>query len=152
LELRPKLVWRVISPIVAVGVLLVLYPVPWTAWLAVANFGLMALGAHRGYIRVEQGTIFRRGIIRWDKPFFLDELADVSLRRIWDRGGWYVELELKSRDGTTFSFQPRWWTNAARLLHAVAVSASAHIPDEPRGSLWKLDLAAETQNRLAEHL
>ena len=85
----------------------------WQIWLTMAWLTALAIGAQRSYIRVERGTIFRRGVVRWAKPLVLDNLTDISLQRRWGRGdNPHVELSLQSRDGTTFSFEPRWWTNA----------------------------------------
>jgi hypothetical protein len=155
LELRPKIVWRLLSPTLAVGALVLGWGDwrSWQIWLTMAWLTALAIGAQRSYIRVEQGTIFRRGLFRWDKPLVLDSLIDISLQRRWGRGdNPHVELSLESRDGTCFSFQPRWWTNADQLLHIVAVAASANVPDPPPRGLWKLNLNAKTRERLAEHL
>ena len=155
LELRPKIVWRLLSPAVAAGALVLFWGVwtSWQLWLTMAWLAGLAIGAQRSCIRVERGTVFRRGIFRWAKPLVLDNITDISLQRRWGRGdNPHVELSLKSRDGTTFSFEPRWWANADQLLHVVAVSASANVPDPPPRGLWKLNLDAKTRDRLAEHL
>ena len=154
-ELRPKAVWRLLSPAPAVGVLALFWGdwTVWQMWLTMAWLTALAIGAQRGCIRVEQGRIFQRLVFRWGKPFLLDHLSEVSLRRKWDRGdNPHIELSMKSSDGTSFSFQPRWWTNADRLIHLVAVAASADVPDPPPRGLWRLDLDQRTRERLAGHL
>ncbi len=154
LEMRPKVIWRFACPALAAGALVLLWgDRSWQLWMATVWLAVLAFGAQRSFIRIEDRTIYRRGVVRWHEPFQLDDLTDVSLRREWTLGrNPRIELSLRSQDGASFSFQPRWWTNEGRLLHLVAVAASEEVSGPVPGRSWKLDLDAQTERRLARHL
>jgi hypothetical protein len=154
LELRPKLGWRLLSPALAAGSV-VLFWGSWTSlrfWLPVVVMGAFAIEAQRSYIRVERGVIFRRGAVRWNEPFVLDDLVEITFQRRWGRGDDpHLELRLKSRGGLSFSFQPRWWSHADQLVRIAAAAAVDDTASGIPGHVWKLDLNAKTRERLIEY-
>ena len=79
-ELRPRMVWRLALPVLALG---------WP-WLdadqgPLVRYGidlvlvLLATAAWRQYARLEDGVIFERGVFRWYPPLLLGEVEEVSL-------------------------------------------------------------------------
>ena len=120
--MRPKLSWRVLLPVLFVlGTLSVVAWGGFFRWSGTAVLGALTVSAYRGYVRIEDGVLYRRGTLRWYPPFRLESLATVALHREWDfRLPFpHLVLSLKSMDGPFMELSLRWWSDSDELVRII---------------------------------
>jgi|GEM_PF-4818783 len=135
LHVEPKLLWKWVGPLLPLGLagFALSADAPSWFWLLVAYSCASAAGAWRSLIRIEAGVISRRGLLRWHREFVLGDLAEVTFQRRWGLPSFdpHLELTLRAHSGSVFSFQPRWWADADRLIRLVALATAGDTSDRP---------------------
>lgn len=154
LEMRPKVVWRVVNP--AVGVLFAVAGMASggpRAWIGGLTFAVLGAAAFRGYIRVQDGVLYRRGTFRWHPPFALDDLTDVAIQRVWYSTIYpHLELRIFDSDRNVETVSLTWWSNWESLAAIVALTASEPTIEQPDHREWRLDLDHRTRRWLDPYL
>jgi hypothetical protein len=146
-EMRPRAVFRFGLPIAAVGWLALPDQSRWSLYLVPIGLLVTALAAWRDYVRIEEGVIYERGLVRWARPQLLSEVTSISLHyETFGRDLPHRELRLWSSHGLVL-ISLRWWSNHKPFLDAVRSYLSGPGPPG-QGRIWKVKIDAKTRRRL----
>jgi hypothetical protein len=152
--MRPKPVWGWANA--ALAVVCTIGAVSEGGWqlpLGAAFALLTSASAFRSYIRVEDDVLFRRGIVRWQRPVDLQRLRSVTLIRMWSRElAPHLELWIHDQDGHAQGVSLRWWSNWRGLLALLMESPSVGPANASGRQQWLTDLDPKTRRRLQELL
>jgi hypothetical protein len=132
--MRAKLVWRLLSGgLVACWTCAAIAAASWTGVVAAVVFAALVVSPFRGFIRIEDGVLYRRGVLRWYAPLDLTRLTEVRLLRMWQGREPYPNLELLlvDRDNKRQYISLRWWSNWEPLVTLVALAVSEPDADRP---------------------
>jgi hypothetical protein len=152
LELRPKLIWRLGMPLLAVVVAIV--PPTTSARAFVPSVGLLAVSvlAWRERVIVVDDVVYHR-VWRWHRPLLLDHLTEATIDFESSKDA-HRELRLKDSAGSVEWLSLRWFDNWQPLVttaaRAVLADATKSDPKERRRlrrSLPQLEVA----DPLSEH-
>jgi hypothetical protein len=132
LDLRPKLVWRLALPLLAVGAVSAAVVDPGVvAWLAAAVLVGWTVVIWRQRVLVVDGVLYQRDL-GWETPLLLDELAELRLQREFYGRHYPLVLTLEDRTGTSRTLQVFWGSGWRELVRVAAATGVLVDPETNR--------------------
>jgi hypothetical protein len=151
LNMRPKLAWRVACPALVILLAAGLDLSDWRRLLVGCAMFALSLLPSRSFIRVDNGVLYQRGVLRWYPPLDLDRLRSVKMIG-WTSKFPHRELDFASDDGAARSIAPVWWSNWRPLVTLIARTVSSQAVDESSHHGWKFILDSRTERYLSGFL
>jgi hypothetical protein len=148
-EMRPRAICRYGLPAAtAVWLLSVLVEVPVAAYLCLAGCGgAMSVAAWRAYLRLEDGMLFQRTLLRRMAPFPLADVRAVTFHDEVTLGRFpHRELRLWTDRDARF-IDIGWWHDWRPFASAVVDELSTEHADGT-GRTWRVEIDRRSRERL----